>query len=136
MPDEKQKNLIIALRDQGLSYQEIAEKAHTSKEYARTVYSRANRRARTQELAQLGTCLYCGEPLVYTTGAKKKQFCNSQCRNGFYNRKNLRKPYVRICKYCEQEFISFGYPKKQFCSQECRTAFARKQKLIHPVSHK
>lgn len=134
MPQFQQKDLIIALRDEGLSYREIAEKAHTSIEYARTVYSRSVRRANQKATKQSGTCRFCGEPLVFTEGAKKKQFCNDHCRNGFYNRKNLRKPYVRICKFCGQEFISYGYPRKQFCSQDCRTASARKKKQAQYIS--
>lgn len=121
-----QKDLIIALRQKGLSYRQIAEKLQTSTGYCRVVCSK-NKTCKKAKPIDIDLCKYCGEPLVHTTGAKKKQFCSEICRNAYHNRDRIHKPYVRICEFCNNEFISYGYPKKRFCSRECQTAAARKR---------
>lgn len=119
-----QKSLIIALQKEGLSYQEIADRTNTSVGYCRVVCSQSkNKKTRLNET---DLCRYCGEPLVFTQGAKRKQFCSDQCRINFHNRENIRKPYIRYCEYCNKEFVSYGYPKKRFCSRTCQTLAARK----------
>lgn len=125
----QQKDLIIALREEGLSYREISERTGASSEYARSVYSRAQRKKNHQFSVTDGICKFCGERLTYTAGAKKKQFCNDACRISYYNQHNLRKPYIRDCEYCGQEFVAYGYPKKRFCSRECQTLARRGKKV-------
>ena len=120
-----QKDLIIAYREAGLSYREIAEKTQTSEEYCRTIWSRTNR-DNDSSAHDDGLCRYCGQPLIFTEKAKKKQFCSDQCRNDFHNREKMRKPYIRTCEYCKTEFVAYGYPKKRFCSRECQTLATRK----------
>ena len=125
-----QKDLIIAYRKDGMSYREIAEKTHTTEDYCRTVWSRANREIRVIPAVPdfYKDCRYCGKPLEHTPGAKKKQFCDDTCRNKFHNQLKLKKAYVRTCEHCGSEFIAYGYPKKRFCSRDCQTAASRKKK--------
>lgn len=124
----QQKDLIIALREEGLSYKEISERTGATSEYARSVYSRAMRKRNHQFSVSDGICRFCGERLIYTKGAKKKQFCNDECRTNFYNQQNQHKLYIRTCEYCGQEFVAYGYPKKRFCSRECQTLARRGKK--------
>lgn len=119
-----QKDLIIALRNQGLPYKQIAEQTETSEGYCRVVCSQSRQRKAGSKDQDL--CKFCGQPIVHTAGAKKRQFCCDQCCDAYHNRKMMRKPYVRICEYCNNEFVSYGYPKKRFCCRECQTLFARK----------
>ncbi len=125
--NNSQKDLIIALREGGLSYRDIAEKTGTSTGYCRVVCSQ-NKHNKKAEPRDTDLCKYCGQPLVHATGFKRKQFCSDKCRSDYHNRENLHKPYVRICEYCHNEFISYGYPKKRFCSRECQTLAFRKGK--------
>ena len=119
------KDLIIAYHQKGMSYREIAEKTQTTEEYCRTIWSRFNRQQLPFE-SDDGLCRYCGQPLVYTAGYKKKQFCSDKCCNDFHNREKKRKLYIRTCEYCKSEFVAYGYPKKRFCSRECHASSARK----------
>ncbi len=121
-----QKDLIIAYREEGLSYQEIAEKTHTSIDYCRTVWSRANHAKKQHKNPDMGLCRYCGKLLVNLPGAKPKQFCSDKCRNDYHNHEKMRKAYILNCKYCGNEFVSIGYPKKLYCSHDCLVAAARK----------
>jgi len=122
----QQRDLIIALRDEGLSYQKIAERAGVSNDYARSVCSKANRMRQKKENRSDGMCRYCGKRLVYTPGAKRKEFCDDKCRSDYYSQQKMRKAYIRRCQYCGCEFVAFGYPNKRYCSRECRTLAERK----------
>ncbi len=123
-----QKDLIIAYREEGLSYQEIAEKTHTSEEYCRTIWSRANRRHTGNPADSVNkNCRYCGKQLALIPGAKGKHFCSDECRTRFHNQQKKRKCYLRVCEQCGNEFVAFGNKKKRFCSRECQTAASRKE---------
>lgn len=123
------KDLIIAYRNQGMSYREIAEKTNTTVSYCRTIWSRANHERSVAPAVTDNTyCRYCGEELIHTVGKKHKQFCSEQCRNNYHNQNKLHKAYIRICENCGKEFVAYGYPKKRFCSRDCRTLAERKEK--------
>ena len=118
-----QKDIIVALRGQGMSFHDIAQIAKVKETYARTVCSRTNRKKKpTAE----DMCRYCGAKLTHITGKKHKQFCSDKCRSDWHNQQSQHKPYVRVCEYCGNEFVSFGYPNKRFCSRDCRTLAERK----------
>lgn len=119
MPMSK-KEIIIALRDQGMLYQDIARIAKVSEVNARSICSRAYHQNDTQND---GMCRYCGVKLINTAGKKQKQFCSDKCRYDWHNQHKL---YIRVCEYCGKEFVSFGYPNKRFCSRSCRTLHERK----------
>ena len=127
--NSSQKDLIIAYRVEGLSYQEIAEKTHTSIENCRMICSRANRASKQIEREpDMNLCLYCGHLLVNMPGVKPKKFCSAKCCDDYYNRIKMRKTYIRTCEHCGNEFVAHGYPKKRFCSRECRTLAERKER--------
>ena len=126
MTNMTQKDLIVAYRDEGLSYREISEKTGASEQFARTVCSRTNKaKAKMNQIYPDGMCKYCGRQLQNTAGAKQKLFCDDQCRYNYHNRTKRRKPYIRWCKCCGSQFVSYGYPKKRYCSSECRAMAQR-----------
>lgn len=120
-----QKEIILALREQGMSYKDIALRLDVQESYARTICSRANK---TQSVDTAGFCKECRAELVHVDGAKPKQFCSDACRYKWHNRLKVRKPYICYCEECGAEFISHGYPGKRFCSHECQTQARRKGK--------
>lgn len=127
MKNNKLKDLIVAYRDNGLSYKEVAEKTDTTEQFCRTVCSRAHRKRNDNQYQDDGTCRYCGNPLSYTNGAKPKQFCDDKCRSDFYNRVKMQKTYILTCETCRQKFASHGNANKRFCSKECLRAARRKE---------
>ena len=119
------KEMVIALRGQGMSYKDIAKRLDVKETYARTVCSRAKA---TKATFPANACKNCGAELIHVVGAKRKQFCSDTCRYQWHNRLKLRKPYICYCEECGAEFISHGYPGKRFCSRECQTQARRKGK--------
>lgn len=118
--DKYQKDSILALRDQGKSYQSIADTLMLS---ANTVKSFC-RRSDTGKADDAGTasensCRNCGAILSQAPGAKQKTFCCDKCRYAWWNRRKSRHPYQLTCCYCGRKFISFGNRKKKFCGREC-----------------
>ena len=125
--DLRLTELILAYREEGLSYSDIAKRTGVSSAYARNICSR-DRRKKSQKQANktiANVCRFCGSPLSYTAGAKKKDFCDDKCRSDYHNQLKKRKPYVCTCKCCGLEFISFGYPDRKYCSRECQNASSR-----------
>ena len=121
------KDRVVAYRNDGLSYKEIAEKTNVSVDYARAIYSRARRKDNSIiSDGPDGTCRYCGEPLQYIDGKKKKLFCCQKCSDDFRYQKKKREPYVLVCELCGHEFVAYGNPNKRFCSRECQTLAGRK----------
>lgn len=122
MAKSEQKDLIIAYRNHGLSYNDIAKRLGVTAEYARTVFSRASRVGRkNDQVRPNGFCKNCGNPLDMTGDHRNRLFCDDKCRSEFHNQKVLHTPYICICEQCGHEFVAYGNPAKRFCSRECQT---------------
>ncbi len=120
------KDLIIAYREEGLSYREIAEKTHTSEGYCRNIWFRDNRaKQKNKQQPEMGMCIFCGKLLINNEGAKTKKFCSDKCRYDYFNFEKKHKGYIRTCEHCKKEFVAFGNRYKRFCSRECQNAAAR-----------
>ena len=126
-----QKELIVAYREEGLSYREIADKTGTSEQFCRTVCSRANKRKKKACAHHEELCKFCEKPLDHVNGKRKKEFCSDQCRFAYYYREKKRKSYIRTCEFCGKEFVSSGNPDKRFCSRDCRTEAERRVREDH-----
>ena len=127
MAKSEQKDLIIAYRNQGLSYNDIAERLGVTAEYARTVFSRANRASRKNDQTRPnGFCMNCGKPLDMTGDHRNRLFCDDKCRKEFHHQKASHIPYICVCEECGNEFVAYGNSTKRFCSRECQTLAGRK----------
>ena len=126
--DTRERDLILAYREQGMPYREIAERTGRTEQYLRTVCSKAKRKQAQKPLSPVGFCKNCGAELVNVSGTKPRQFCCDRCRYDYKNQQNQRKAYIRVCEHCGLEFVSFGYPKKRFCCRDCQTQAARKER--------
>ena len=128
------KDLIIAYRNEGLSYREIAEKTQTSESYCRNICFRANRvktKKQHDSEPEMGLCIYCGKLLVNTDGAKPKKFCSDKCRYDYFNFEKKHKAYIRTCENCKKEFVAYGNRHKRFCSRDCQNAAIHKGGAFH-----
>ncbi len=121
MAKQELKELIIAYREQGLSYKEIAEKTGTTDDYARTICSRSNRKQRKNiSMRPNGFCYNCSKPLNLSGDRRNRLFCDNKCRSEYHNLKASRRPFVCTCENCGHDFIAYGNPAKRFCSDDCR----------------
>ena len=123
----QQKEMIVAMRNAGMAYADIARFTGVTEANARNIFSRA---VRQMPENPKDICRFCGLPLTYTTGAKKRQFCSDKCRFSWHNRQKVKKPYICTCERCGVEFVSIGYPQKRYCSSDCR-ALSRKAGRHH-----
>ena len=119
MLTEDQKQAILVLRENGKTYDAIAELIGASPNTVRSFWRRnCAIRVKPKKL-QPGCCKNCGAPLGKAKGAKRKVFCSDQCRYDWWNRYRRSQPYRLVCKQCGKSFISFGNQKKAFCGREC-----------------
>lgn len=120
-----QKEQIKALRGQGLSYKEIADKVGVSKDTVKTFCRRnaikavtASEETKNKDCKEnIDLCLQCGQPFTKTRNTKK--FCSDACRLAYH--KANRKPSA-VCAHCGKKFDNNGNKKRKFCSTACYTA--------------
>lgn len=118
---EEEKKRILKLHKDGWGYKRIAEEMGIS---VNTVKSFCRRAQQIQlDNANAGVCRYCGKPLVYTPGKKKKQFCDDRCRSKYWvehrNELAQKVTYTFKCAHCGKEFTIYGKRNRKYCSKEC-----------------
>lgn len=71
-------------------------------------------------------CKYCGKPLLFVKGKKKKQFCNDKCRMKWWNHQKQLEiskcpghKVMGICKYCGERFTYNSNQPRKYCSRLC-----------------
>ena len=112
------KDTILALRQQGRSYQKIAEQLILSPNTVKSVCRRSKAEAPAPEMSTLDTCKNCGAPLPSSVAGRKRTFCSDKCRYAWWNWSRRKQPYRLTCYCCGKPFISYGNRKRKFCSQE------------------
>jgi|GEM_PF-2135024 len=77
---EDQKQEILRLRNQGLTFTEVAEKLELNRNTVKTFVSRYEKK-----LSLKGKCLNCGGEIEQKPKTKTKKFCCDKCRNYYWN---------------------------------------------------
>ena len=113
------KDAILALRQQGRSYQKIAEQLILSPNTVKSVCRRCEAEAPAPETSTLDTCKDLRAPLPPSAAGRKRTFCSDKCRYAWWNRSRRKQPYRLTCYCCDRPFISYGNRKRKFCSREC-----------------
>jgi len=120
--NERQKNITIALRTQGLSYSKIASRLGVSIDSIKSC-CRTNRKKLQEAIPQVDTdCCYCpacGKELIQPKVGRRRRFCSDSCRARYwsaYSSDNSR--YKATCANCGKEFSS-THRKRRFCSTGC-----------------
>ena len=86
----QQKNIVTELYNEGLSYQEIADRVGTSAKSVRTICVREREKEKRGYLVER-YCQNCGKALVYKRGTRGIHFCSDQCRGEHHYRMMGRK---------------------------------------------
>ena len=87
------KTRLIAMREAGRSYAEMAETFGIPKNTIKTFFRRNRLSGENQTLFDPDCtahqteklCPYCGKPIIQTLGKKRKKFCSDICRNRWWN---------------------------------------------------
>lgn len=107
------KNRIIALKEAGYSYKEIASELGIPVGSVKSVISRAS----TEIKMEIDTpkCKNCGCEITLVKGKRKREFCSDKCRRMYW----LNHLEKRVCKFCNNTFIPNSKSNQVFCSKEC-----------------
>lgn len=119
MIPEAQKNAILALRQQGRSYRDIAEHLILSPNTVKSVCRRSGVNMPKPDMSTPDVCKNCVTPLPQSIGGRKRSFCCDKCRYAWWNQNRRMRPCRLICYYCGKEFISYGNKKRKYCSRKC-----------------
>ena len=115
---EQEKNKIKQLRNEGLSYQDIAIQLNLS----RNTVSSFLRRIKQNETEIAGVCKFCAASFIPRSGNRIKHFCSDKCRMEWWKRhKEKMKANLEIkhCIFCGREFETYKSRNKKYCSREC-----------------
>lgn len=107
--DEKKE--IAILRVQGLGYKKIASKLDIPLSTVKSHCLRHNLPTGDGDL-----CIQCGMPLIKKNKGAHKKFCNSKCRNNYWNNHPSGEG---ICICCGRNFKTRKYDSQKYCSHEC-----------------
>ena len=134
---ETQEEKIIALRQRGITYQEIGNitslPLDTVKSFCRrnniTVPGKAKSEPRPAKpkpkkpgLPGIAFCLNCNRLITQAPKQKPKKFCCPKCRDIWWNKnRNLVSSSRRVayCAYCGGEFEKFDSSKQRYCRKQC-----------------
>jgi len=116
-----QKEQVKALRGQGLSYLEIAEKVSISKNTVKTFCRRnaletVTASEETKHRDFKDQCPCCGTELHKTRSTKK--FCSDACRLAHHK---ANRQQSAVCAHCGKAFNDNGNRKRKYCSVKCCT---------------
>jgi DNA-binding CsgD family transcriptional regulator len=111
----QEKNSILILRSQGLTYWQIGDRLGLSMNTVKSFCRRAQ--------AKKAVCRNCGQPLTQVRRQKPKTFCGAHCRENWWKRHRgqmKRKAFYRIyCAHCGKAFLSYGNKRRKYCSHRC-----------------
>ncbi|PKK40485.1 hypothetical protein ABB02_00238 [Clostridiaceae bacterium JG1575] len=127
-----QKQQIEIFRGKGESYAAIAETLGISKNTVKSYCRRHNNNspfAADPMQSTNGVCVNCGEPLIQTTGSKKKRFCSDKCRLDWWaahpEAGNRKAVYHFVCPVCGTTFTAYGNAQRKYCSRACASSARR-----------
>jgi len=114
-----QKETVLAMRKQGLTYADIAGQMDLSPNTVKSLCRRSGAAVQPLERNDDSVCKNCGAPLQQNATGRKRSFCSDQCRYAWWNRKRRVRLYRLNCLCCGRQFISYGNKKRKFCGREC-----------------
>lgn len=119
---EKQKQMICAMRQQGIAYSTIADAFGLSLNTVKSFCRRENIDIKSNPDDEIqNLCKNCGIPLMNHPGTKKKTFCSNKCRYSWWNKNSLsgvKSAYHHNCFHCGAVFYSKNKNSK-YCGCEC-----------------
>ncbi|MDL2292561.1 helix-turn-helix domain-containing protein [Acholeplasma sp. OttesenSCG-928-E16] len=114
----QEKEQILKLREEGLSYREIAKTLNLPFTSVSSFIARQNTNKSNTEI-----CKNCGIKLSQTKGHRKKIFCSEKCRRFWWksnpDKRNLKAYHECKCEQCGKSFLSYSKADRKYCSYSC-----------------
>ena len=127
--NQQQRELILKLRAQGMSYGKIAAAAGLSSNTVKSFCRRnptGGLQAKTVAVARPERCPQCNSLLEQTSGHRQKRFCSEKCRRlwwAAHPEQMNRKTFCPVtCLQCGKSFLQYGTRPRKFCSRPCYLA--------------
>lgn len=121
---DKQKQAIRGMRQQGFTYAMISKAFGLSINTVKSLCYRDKIEVRNYaDDASKNLCKNCGKAMIQLKGAKPKTFCCDKCRYTWWNKihswPGQKNSYHLTCRYCGNEFESYGNKNRKYCSRNC-----------------
>lgn len=121
--NQDEKARVRELREEGLSYTEIAKRMDISKNTIKSFCRRNGITETKKDKGDLSVCEFCRKPTPQPVGRKKKRFCSDSCRNKWWNSHmdevDRKASYECVCRYCDKTFFPYGNKNRKYCSHQC-----------------
>lgn len=124
----EERDQIILLRCQGLSYEKISKALGLKRDTIRAFCKRNGLNGQAADIKEshkkivideftYKICLYCGKKLEQKQTGRRKKYCSIECKREW--EKGHRKIYILKCEYCGKEYESKGFKNRKYCSHDC-----------------
>lgn len=129
----EQKQQILELKNQGLSYGKISTELGVSVNTVSSFIKRLNKKLVQSELTVENKyespildskCKQCGKQIIQGK-MKKRKFCCNECRTKWWTEHAVsihrRKEaiYSFICPTCKKAFVVYGNANRKYCCHDC-----------------
>jgi endogenous inhibitor of DNA gyrase (YacG/DUF329 family) len=123
-----QKEQIKKLRLAGYGYKRIAQALSLSVDTVKSYCRKNNLAGVMAGIPSSSTdgktyCKQCGKELLQKPNQKTLLFCNSECRqtwwNGHPEMVNKKAIYSYHCPQCHKPFTAYGNSRRKYCSHSC-----------------
>ena len=118
---EVQKKKILIMRQQGLTFSQIAEATGIPRNTLKSFVRRET--IKQSENGKSSVCLHCGKWLAQIPKQKPRLYCDDKCRSAYWNRN--RSALVSkdnapvVCACCGRAFDAQGRKTRKYCGREC-----------------
>jgi endogenous inhibitor of DNA gyrase (YacG/DUF329 family) len=126
--DADQKQQIQQMRQEGLSYSQIASALGISENTIKS-FCRRNSLCTMKSPKPLvakethAFCKHCEKPLTHGTKGQPKKFCSEECRRAWWKANDnqlMKKAYYTFkCIGCGKKNESYGNRNRKFCGHAC-----------------
>ena len=127
MLTNEQKATILSMREQSISYADIAELTGVSVNRAKQSVFRQRHKG------QIRRCAQCNKVMTNSNNRPSKRFCSNGCRFKWWyvhrDQLSTLQAHTHNCVVCGKEFFSFK--EASFCSRSCYSESMRGTKVTH-----
>ena len=121
----KEREEILHLRFEGMSYTQISDKLRISRNTVKSICQRMG----IQPAEVIGEnhdadhCKLCGAALVQNVTGKRKQFCSDLCRRTWWKQhqdnRSLKSATKAKCAFCGRDFEDYEKNHRKYCCHDC-----------------
>ncbi len=126
--DERIRDRIILLRQEGMGYLAIANDVGVSRDKVRYICKSRGLGgiAADRDVERGEVCANCRKPIEQPPKqGRRKKYCSEECRRAWWAmhpdklKKSKKAMYLCTCGYCHKPFTAYGHADRKYCSRDC-----------------